>query len=238
MAWRIFHYIKHLFHTRHRHGHGIHSPYLFEFINGVLFNSMGFSPPLEVISEHRKLRSAHGFVRQSSVSEKYGRFLFRVSRWLGPRMIVELGTGLGISTMYLFSGSPDTPLHSIEGDKERAALAAQLICRTCPGPVSIHWGQMEEKLADILPLLPPRFLAFVDGNHQYKPTLDYVGKLVERSGEEGIIIMDDIYWSVGMQQAWKEIVAWPEIRVSIDLFHMGVLLLREDLPKTEIKIKF
>ena len=153
-------------------------------------------------------------------------------------MIVELGTGLGISTMYLSSGSPDTPLHSIEGDKERAALAAQLICRTCPGPVSIHWGQMEEKLADILPLLPPRFLAFVDGNHQYKPTLDYVGKLVERSGEEGIIIMDDIYWSVGMQQAWKEIIAWPEIRVSIDLFHMGVLLLREDLPKTEIKIKF
>lgn len=153
-------------------------------------------------------------------------------------MIVELGTGLGISTMYLSSGSPDIPLHTIEGDRERAFQAEKLMSRCCPETISIHWGQMEEKLADILPLLPPRFLAFVDGNHHNKPTVDYVGKLVERAGGEGIIIMDDIYWSVGMQKAWKEIIAWPEIRVSIDLFHMGVLLLREDLPKTEIKIKF
>ncbi len=37
-------------------------------------------------------------------------------------MIVELGTGVGISTIYLASGSPGTPLHSIEGDTDRAAL--------------------------------------------------------------------------------------------------------------------
>ncbi len=39
MIWRIFKYIEHLFYRRHRKGHGIHSPYLFEFVNGVLFNS-------------------------------------------------------------------------------------------------------------------------------------------------------------------------------------------------------
>jgi len=238
MVWRIFSYIKHLFHTRHRYGHGIHSPYLFEFINGVLFNSKGFIPPPAVIAEHRKLRSANAFVKRSSVSEKYGLLLFRITRWFRPEMIIELGTGLGVSTMYLSSGSPETPLHSIEGDKDRAALAAQLICRCSPGPVSIHWGRMEEKLEDIIPLLPQRFVAFVDGNHHYEPTLDYVRKLVERAGNEALIIMDDIYWSRGMQKAWKEIITWPEIRVNIDLFHLGVLLLRKDLPKTEIKIKF
>ena len=50
--------------------------------------------------------------------------------------------------------------------------------------------------------------------------------------------MDDIYWSRGMQRAWKEVSSWPEVQVSIDLFHMGVLLLRKDLTKTKIKIKF
>ncbi len=238
MAWRIFSYIKHLFHTRHRNGHGIHSPYLFEFVNGVLFNSKELIPPTALIAEHRKLRSANKFVKRSSVSEKYGLLLFRITSWFRPEMIIELGTGLGISTMYLSSGAPDTPLHSIEGDKERASLAAQLICRCCPGPVSIHWGGMEEKLVDILPLLPQRFLAFVDGNHHYEPTLDYVRKLLERAGDNAVIIMDDIYWSRGMHRAWKEIQAWPEIGASIDLFHMGVLLLRKDLQKTEIKIKF
>ncbi|MEA3462616.1 MAG: class I SAM-dependent methyltransferase, partial [Bacteroidota bacterium] len=155
-----------------------------------------------------------------------------------PEMIIELGTGVGISTMYLASGSPETPLHSIERDQDRAAQAAQLICRCSQGPVSIHWGGMEEKLEDILALVPPRFLAFVDGNHRYEPTLDYVRKLLERAGDEALIVMDDIYWSKGMQRAWKEIISWPEVHSSIDLFHMGILLLRKDLSKTEIKIKF
>ena len=41
-------------------------------------------------------------------------------------MIIELGSGLGISTLYLASGSPDAPLHSIEGNTDRAAFAAQI----------------------------------------------------------------------------------------------------------------
>ncbi|MDF1575736.1 MAG: class I SAM-dependent methyltransferase [Bacteroidales bacterium] len=238
MAWRIFKYIWHLFHRRHRKGHGIHSPYLFEFVNGVLFNSKAYQLPSAIAARHLKLRSESAFVRRSSVSGKSGFLLYRISRWFRPGMIVELGTGAGISTIYLSSGSPETPLHSIEQDKERAALAAQLICRCAPGPVSIHWGEMEEKLEDILTLLPPRFLAFVDGNHHYEPTVAYIRKLIDRAGEESVIVLDDIFWSRGMQRAWKEVLSWPEVRVSIDLFHMGVLLTRKDLNKTEIKIKF
>ena len=50
--------------------------------------------------------------------------------------------------------------------------------------------------------------------------------------------MDDIYWSKGMQRAWKEVIAWLEVRVSIDLFYMGILLLRRDMAKEHLKIKF
>ncbi len=238
MAWRIYQYIRHLFYTRHRKGHGIHSPYLFEFVNKVLFNARATEAPEAIMKEHRKLRAAFAFARRSSVSMKYGFLLYRITSWFQPEMIIELGTGMGISTLYLSSGSPETPLHSIEGDKERAALAAQLICRCCPGPLSIHWGGMEEKLELILPLIPQRFLAFVDGNHHYEPTVDYLRKLMDRAGDESVIIMDDIYWSRGMHRAWKEVVSWPEVKVSIDLFHLGILLLRKDLHKTEIKIKF
>lgn len=238
MTWRIYQYIRHLFYTRHRKGHGIHSPYLFEFVNKVLFNAWGAEAPEAIMKEHRKLGAAFAFVRRSSVSMKYGFLLYRITRWFQPEMIIELGTGMGISTLYLSSGSPETPLHSIERDKERAAMAAQLICRCCPGPISIHWGEMEEKLEHIKPLMPQRFLAFVDGNHHYEPTVEYLRNLMDRAGDESVIIMDDIYWSRGMQRAWKEVASWPEVKVSIDLFHMGILLLRKDLHKQKIKIKF
>jgi predicted O-methyltransferase YrrM len=238
MAWRIIKYVIHQFYRKHRKGHGIHSPYLYEFVNQVLFNSKGTKVPAVIFEEHQKLRSESRFARRSSVSHKYGSLLYRISRWFRPEMIIELGTGIGISTMYLASASPETPLHSIERDMERAKEAAHLICRCCPGPVSIHWGGMEEKLEDILPLIPGRFLAFADGNHRHEPTLGYVRKLLDKAGEEAVIVLDDIYWSRGMHRAWKEIISWPEVRVSVDLFHIGILLLRRDLHKREIKIKF
>jgi predicted O-methyltransferase YrrM len=238
MAWRIFKFIVHLCQSRHRKGHGIHSPYLFEFVNGVLFNSKKYEIPEAILDEHRKLRSKSTFAKKSSVNLKYGKLLFRISRWFRPEKIIELGTGLGISTMYLSSGSPDTILHSIEADRERAALAAQLLCRCSLGPVSIHWGDMDVKLEHLLPLIPPRFVAFLDGNHHYEPTLDYVRKILDRAGDESIIVIHDIYWSKGMNRAWKEIISWPGVQVSIDLFHMGILLLRKDINKKGIAIKF
>ena len=238
MLWRIFKYISHQFFFRHRKGHGIHSPYVFEFVNQILFNSAGIETPAEILEEHRKMSSEYVFVRRASVSTRYGSLLYRIIYWFQPDMILELGTGIGISTIYLSSGAPDTPLHSIEGNIERATIAAQLICRCCPGPVSIHWGEMEKKLEELLPMLPPRFVAFVDGNHHYESTVAYVRELVDRAGDEALIVMDDIYWSRGMNRAWKEVCSWLEVRVSIDLFHSGILLLRKDLQKTDLKIKF
>ena len=127
MVWRILKYIEHLFYLRHRKGHGIHSPYLYEFVSRVVFNSKHTRVPGTILMEHSRLRSESSFVRRASVSRKQGELLYRISQWFRPEMIVELGTGVGISTMYLASASRETPLHSIERDTERAKEAAHLI---------------------------------------------------------------------------------------------------------------
>jgi predicted O-methyltransferase YrrM len=261
MAWRILQYLKHQLYRRNRKGFGIHSPYLFEFVHDVVFNASRTEVPEQILRCHRSLkrensliplgklgttanvepsgrRTVGSFVRRSSVNEKYGSLLYRVSRWFKPDMIIELGTGLGISALYLGSGAPDVPLHSIEGNTDRADFAAQLMCRCGMGPVSIHWGEMDEKLEDLMPVLEGRFLAFVDGNHHFGPTVRYVEKLLEGAGEEAVIILHDIYWSRDMQRAWEELLGRPGIRVGIDLFQMGILLLRRDLNKMQVKIKF
>ena len=138
MLWRIFKYIGHLFHLRHRKGHGIHSPYLFEFLSRVIFNSEGVECPLMVRQEHRALkkdltpaggegRSVRSFVRHSSVSEKQAALLHRIARWFHPEMMVELGTGLGISTLYLLPlplCGPEPVLHHCRGDFRYALYPA------------------------------------------------------------------------------------------------------------------
>ncbi len=261
MMWRIYKYLEHLFHRRYRKGRGIHSPYLFTLVHDVIFNAQGIDIPNEIREIHLRLRkdrtrigagtlgtktpvdrsgerTVGSFVRGSSVSPRYGELLFRIAQWFKPDMILELGTGLGVSTLYLASGAPDVPVHSLEGSVERAAFAAQLVCRCHLEQVSIHWGDLDKKLEEVLPLVEGRFVAFLDANHRYEPTIRYVRSILERAGDEAVIVMDDIYWSKGMQAAWKEVVSWPEIRVSIDLFHMGILLLRNDLNKARVKIKY
>ncbi|MCK5135727.1 MAG: class I SAM-dependent methyltransferase [Bacteroidales bacterium] len=246
MVWRIIKYLEHQLYRRHRKGRGIHPPYLFSFVHDVVFNTPGTDIPHEISEMHRNLwkdrtmigeRTVGSFVCGSSVSPRYGELLFRITRWFCPDMILELGTGLGVSTMYLGQGYPGVPLHSIEGNTERAAFAAQLVCRCHLEQVSIHWGDLDRKLEEILPQLDGRFVAFVDANHSYEPTIRYVRAILEKAGDEAVIIMDDIYWSRGMSRAWKEVISWPGISVSIDLFHMGILLLRKDLNKAHVKIK-
>lgn len=211
-------------------------------------------------------RTVGSFARHSSVSPKYGALLYRISRWFQPDHILELGTGLGISALYLAAGSPGIPLQTVEGNRERADFSSDLIKRCGFPGVKVHVGEMGQVLEEMPPLEGNRLLAFVDGNHRFEPTVRYMKWIVERAGpisagesgdmaghasgrEEGkragrvpgreaVVVMDDIYWSREMGQAWKEVISWPEVRVSIDLFHMGILLLRKDLSKTDLKIKF
>ena len=183
-------------------------------------------------------RSVGSFVRHSSVPEKYGALLYRISRWFEPEMIIELGSGLGISTLYLASGSPHVPLHSIEGNPHRASFAEKVIAGTKLEMLNIHQGDMEKELDKLVPQMKSRFVAFVDGNHRYEPTIAYVRKLMDEAGDEALIIMDDIYWSKEMFKAWEELKSWPESRVSVDLYQMGIILLRRDLAKASFKFKF
>lgn len=261
MAWRILQYLEHLFYLRHRHGRGIHSPCLFQLVHEVVFNAAGMEVPDGITKLHRALladqtlipalspgeqsavsrgenRTVRSFARGSSVSRKYGSLLYRICRWFGPEMVLELGTGMGISTLYLAAGSPGIPLHTIEGSSHRADYSEELIKRSGLQGVKVHRGLFEEKLTELHPILKGRFVAFVDGHHSYDPTLRYIRFLVGIAGEEAVVIMDDIHWSREMHRAWKEIISWPETRVSVDLFHMGILLLRRDLQKASVKIKF
>jgi len=272
MGWRIFKYFQHLFYRKHRKGHGIHSPYLFQFVNGVVFNGDRVNVPETILRAHADLRkntsfippaeekilwgaqskvdsnevrSIQSFVRSSSVNQTQGALLFRIAHWLNPEMILELGTGLGVSTIYLTSGLVEASdqdsglfnVHTIEGDPARALFSQQLFKRLGLNGVKVHCGDVDEKMEELAAKLPGRFLVFVDANHKYEPTLRYLRLLINTTGEETVIVLDDIYWSKGMCRAWNEVISWPEVRVSMDLFYMGILLLRRDLHKTHLKIK-
>jgi len=52
-----------------------------------------------------------------------------------------------------------------------------------------------------------------------------------------MLIFDDIYWSEGMKEAWAEIKVHPQVKVTIDLFWIGLVFFKSGQAKEDFKIK-
>lgn len=82
-------------------------------------------------------------------------------------------------------------------------------------------------------------LAFIDGNHQYQPTVNYFNLLLAKSHEQTIIILDDIHWSKEMEDAWQYVQQHENVTATIDLFFIGIVILRKDFKaKQHFNIRF
>jgi predicted O-methyltransferase YrrM len=264
-------------------GHGIHSPFVFDFIIHVLNDTRDY-PDYSRIEQLRRqllrdetmldiedlgagsalsggaalkggsasgggaalsgtrarhLRSVADIARHAAKPKKLGQLLFRIARYYQPGTILELGTSLGLSTAYLAAGAPDAALHSIEGSAAVAAVAGRNLHSLGMGHAEVLTGHFDEVLGPLLERTGPVDLAFVDGNHRYEPTLRYFDTLVRHSRRSAALIFDDIHWSREMEQAWESIRKDARVYLTVDLFFIGVVFLREEFKvKQDFTIRF
>ncbi|WP_431217719.1 class I SAM-dependent methyltransferase [Puia sp. P3] len=94
--------------------------------------------------------------------------------------------------------------------------------------VEVLEGNFDGVLPGLLKRIGPVDLAFVDGNHRREPTLAYFEQLMGNMGEKAIIIFDDIHWSAEMEEAWGIITRDPRVYLTVDLFFIGIVFLREE----------
>ncbi|HTI11297.1 MAG TPA: class I SAM-dependent methyltransferase [Puia sp.] len=109
-------------------GHGIHSPFVYDFVRNVLNDSRDF-PEYAIIERLRRQlvqdrtilpvadmgaggalqatrqRSITDLARHAAKPKKLGQLLFRIARYYRPETVLELGTSLGLSTAYLAMGA-------------------------------------------------------------------------------------------------------------------------------------
>src|SRR5688500_2615496 len=68
-------------------------------------------------SSQRKIKD---ICRNAEKNSKYGRLLFRLVSFFKPGIVIDLGTSLGITTLYLSEGNPAGKILTIEGCPETA----------------------------------------------------------------------------------------------------------------------
>jgi predicted O-methyltransferase YrrM len=243
-------------------GHGIHSPFVFEFVTRVL-NGEGDNGAYKKMEDLRaemrrdeteiavedfgagsrvtgaSQRKVSSIARTSLKPKKYGQLMHRVARHYQPRTILEIGTSLGITTSYLAKGNPSATVITMEGSPSIARIAQQNFEKLGITNIRSVVGNFDETLGPTLSQLDTVDLAFIDGNHRYEPTTRYFNQVLAKSNEHTIIILDDIYWSREMEQAWQWVKAHGRVRLTIDLFAIGIVVLRpEILHKQHFRIRF
>ncbi|MEX2590383.1 MAG: class I SAM-dependent methyltransferase [Chitinophagales bacterium] len=184
---------------------------------------------------HSEIRSIAQITKTTAIPAKYGRLLYRLTQWSKSKKILELGTGMGVSTAYFaLASGPDSLTYSIEGSASLIPFAKENIkMLKANEKICFYNGNFDTLLAPVLIKMGKADIVLMDGNHKKEASLRYFRQILPYLHNESIVVMDDIRWSEEMLEAWEEIKKYPEVRCSIDLFRMGLLFFKKELLKPQ-----
>ena len=253
----VYKYLQHFFTARHTGGHGVHSPFLFNFTNFVIYEKNPFYA-YKAIEDIRKSllkdkreiavtdfgtgnnrqKTIKSIARRSLKEAKYGQLLFRIVNSFTCQNVLELGTSLGITTSYLASVSRKTSCTTIEGCAETAKVAADGFKKLGLDNVNQIIGNIDEILPDVLDDNTNLDFVFIDANHRYEPLMRYFEQILPNLNDNSVLIVDDLYWSAEMEKAWKSIKKHPKVSATIDLFQLGIVFFNPQLNKKDYKMRY
>ncbi len=243
------------FWLRSGNAHGLHSPFVFGLYTSVVQHTGQYRAYAAIEERRRQLlanaesisvadfgagshtgagqqRRVADIARTAAKPRKLAQLLFRLANYLRPTTVLELGTSLGLSTAYLAAANLGSRVLTFEGCPNVAAVARETFTTLNLNNIEVVEGNLDHTLAPALATLgAPVDFAFFDGNHRYEPTLRYFEQCLAHRTDESVFVFDDIHWSEDMERAWKTIKAHPDVRLTVDLFYIGLVFFRKNQPK-------
>ena len=170
---RLYKYFNYYFNASNGKGHGVHSPFVFNFISSILNN--------------KELK------QEANYSNKYRALLIRMVAYYMPEVVME------------FEANPSNKADVLE----------------------------EIENADTIGLL------HVKQNKNAEDVISYFSAAIKKVNTESILIFDGIHDSKEMENSWEAIKMHKEVKLTIDLYKLGIVFFRlEQLEKENFIIRF
>ena len=252
----IIRYVRHFLTAFSSRGFGIHSPFVFSLVEDLLpdvHSYYAYSPVERIrrnllhdtstiyVEDYGTGRSGQrricDIARNSLKRRRDAQLLFRIAARTRPDNIVELGTSLGITTLYFAQSDTRRTVYTLEGSPEIARVAQSIFDRWRQKQIRLIVGRIEETLPQVLAQLDGIGLLFMDANHTGEATLDYFNTCLPKITDHSIVIIDDIHSNASMEDTWRQITRHERVRTCIDLFTMGILFFHPENPRGLYKIR-
>lgn len=258
--WRIVkNYLLHRFNAKSRHG--VHSPFVYRLVDEIIYDFQPKKVYAEIENLRKVLLNDDHFItvtdlgagshvnnnKQKKVSQiaknalkppRLAQLIYRLATDLKPRNIIELGTCLGITSLYLQKASPEAKVYTLEGCPQTAGEAQKIFNQSGENHIKLITGDFDNNLQPLINSLDRLDLVYIDGNHQKQATLNYFNWCLPKVHENTMLIFDDIYWSKGMEEAWNIIKAHPDVTITVDLFWIGLVFFKKGQAKEDFLIRY
>ena len=251
-------YLKFLWNSKNEHG--VHSPFVYDLVSQCFYDKKKY-PEYKILKEYRKsllqnknfiqvtdfgagskifknsTRQIAKIAKTAGISKKRAELLFRIVQYFQPENMLEIGTSLGLATISLSLGNPESKIITLEG---------------CPNTLAISKNQFQLQNLKDIEFINTEFsnylksenlksdiynLIFFDGNHSKKATLEYFELLLSTVTNDSVWIFDDIHWSQEMEEAWEIIKNHSKVKVTIDTFQWGIVFFRSEQEKEHFVIR-
>ena len=170
---RLYKYFNYYFNASNGKGHGVHSPFVFNFISSILNN--------------KELK------QEANYSNKYRALLIRMVAYYMPEVVME------------FEATPSNKADVLE----------------------------EIENADTIGLLYIKHIANAED------LTNYFNTTLKKINNQSILIFEGIHDSKEMEASWETIKMHKEVKLTIDLFKLGIVFFRqEQLEKENFIIRF
>lgn len=180
--------------------------------------------------DNGKNRKVSDIAMKGISQRKYSEIFMRLISFLGAQNIVELGTSLGINTLYL-AKSDDVRVTTFEGAQSLCQLASEAFKSNNKSNIKVVPGNIDHTLPEFLKSSNKLDVVYFDANHQYQSTINYFNWCKKLVHQKSCFILDDIHLSKEMGRAWREIHNHYEVSVSIDLFQVGIVFFNPEMTK-------
>jgi len=253
MKFRIARKLNYLKKARHRRGHGIHSPYLFRLITNVIENKKRLSD-YKVLRDQRD-RLSHLIKNSKAQAEiqaledsilnssgrrnlfkavelpfRYGKLLFRLVNEFKPRSIACYGPSFGLNLLYLALSDESIPVNFFQSDNYLQRICQETLKDA--GVQNVKYGDNEYLLDEF-----PDFV-FINFTFSTDETEKLINALLVSPDENAVLIIRGIHESERMETIWKDLIKNNKVRVSLDLFEIGITIFQKQLQKEDFILRF
>lgn len=238
---------------RYRRGFGVHSPFVYNLITKVIEERCPYYSFQDIELYRKQLshkmdpitypdwrnkgrlrcRTVAEIVRREAVKPKLGALLFRLANYFKARNILQIGTTMGISTLYLTSYSTDLRCIALENIPGFATIARQAFEKKARNPIDLRVGGYKESLPQALKDLGNVDLVFFNTLYEPQNNRWLFQECLRYAHNETVFVFKGINANQRSRELWKEICETPEVTVTLDLYSLGIVLFNKKLYKKD-----